>query len=300
MSHYLSNIASRSIGNDSYTLLPSTPVFTAFDPGIVRDFGDENNVQDNTGQNQFVQQNFVSVRPTPLQNVQQPENISRTENSVQEKNIVHSYFSKHIDRVNVEQKERLEIIQPHETGSFKIEEPSQEIAVKGSSEKSNGNETIFVDKIISNIIPGNQGREKQTDEIVDSKHIETVQDDEIISVKKQIINPRETGLVDERISIKKQINNPLNEDKGHKINKLLPSKSSIEHITPNQPRMENNRPVQNQIQQSTSKLVIGKITVEILPPKLPVPQKIITRVVQSSSKDSHSKSNKLTFGLGQM
>lgn len=48
------------------------------------------------------------------------------------------------------------------------------------------------------------------------------------------------------------------------------------------------------------KLVIGKITVEVVPPAAPVPQKIITRTVQTSSSASQPKNNRLSFGLGQL
>ena len=63
---------------------------------------------------------------------------------------------------------------------------------------------------------------------------------------------------------------------------------------------ENDRPLRNKTNQSVPKLIIGKIIVEILPSKLPAPQKIITKVVQPPSKDSYSKSNKLIFGLRQL
>lgn len=63
---------------------------------------------------------------------------------------------------------------------------------------------------------------------------------------------------------------------------------------------EKDRPLRNKTNQPVPKLVIGKIIVEILPPKLPAPQKVITRIVQSSAKETHTKSNKLIFGLGQL
>ena len=86
-----------------------------------------------------------------------------------------------------------------------------------------------------------------------------------------------------------------------KINKLLPGNPFVQRITPNQPDQVNKKLVQNnKMNEAAPKLVIGKIIVEILPPKLPAPQKIITRVVESSSKDSFSKSNKFIFGLGQL
>jgi hypothetical protein len=51
---------------------------------------------------------------------------------------------------------------------------------------------------------------------------------------------------------------------------------------------------------SAPKLVIGKISVEILPPAAPQPAKVVTRVVQAPSYSESSKTNKLRFGLGQL
>ena len=71
-------------------------------------------------------------------------------------------------------------------------------------------------------------------------------------------------------------------------------------ITSTRQLPEKDRPLRNKANQPVTKLVIGKIIVEILPPKLPATQKVITRIVQASAKETHTKSNKLIFGLGQL
>lgn len=48
------------------------------------------------------------------------------------------------------------------------------------------------------------------------------------------------------------------------------------------------------------RLVIGKITVEVLPPDKPVAPKIVNRVIKAPAAAGHSKINKLSFGLGQL
>lgn len=48
------------------------------------------------------------------------------------------------------------------------------------------------------------------------------------------------------------------------------------------------------------KLVIGKITVEVLPPEKPSLPKVVTRIVQPAAVPQSSKPNKFGFGLGQL
>ncbi len=49
-----------------------------------------------------------------------------------------------------------------------------------------------------------------------------------------------------------------------------------------------------------AKLVIGKITVEVLPAEKPASPKIVTRVLQGTPASQSSKHSKLGFGLGQL
>jgi hypothetical protein len=253
MSEYLLNIAVRSTGVVTNGLLPAMPVFNAVDPGIVEDLTAENNIPGSAAQDQFVQQSIVPVQPVPLQKLQQAAVLNKTETKEQKENSGRSYFSKHIERVEAEQANSPVENKTRETIPFKMEGPSQKIAIESLGVKNKINELIPVNKKVSKVIPE----------------------------KKQVTDP----------SVK-------NEDL--KKNKLKPERLHIERITPNQPGMENKRPGQNKKQQQAPKLVIGKIIVEILPPIKPVPQKVITRVVQSASQNSFPKSNKLSFGLGQL
>ncbi len=52
--------------------------------------------------------------------------------------------------------------------------------------------------------------------------------------------------------------------------------------------------------QQGPKLVIGKITVEIVPPPASQPQKVITRIVQKPADENNGRMNRLGIGLGQM
>lgn len=77
-----------------------------------------------------------------------------------------------------------------------------------------------------------------------------------------------------------------------KLTRLIP--------VPELPVPAKNRPDQMLNKQATPKLVIGKITVEILPPAVPPPPKVVTRVVQPALTENHSKMSRLSFGLGQL
>ncbi len=186
-----------------------------------------------------------------------------------ENNIEPSYFSKHIERAipeeNSHEKNRLS-----ENTILKMKGPSTRTALENVVVSHNVYDPLFESKTDSKIIP----RENDTDGTIT----------EILKANK-------------RIPSKSQTINPSIQDQ--KINKLLPA--SIERMIPAQPAQVNKSRVQNnRMNAAAPKLIIGKIIVEMLPPKLPVPQKVITRVVQSSSKDHLSKSNKLIFGLGQL
>ena len=244
MSQYLLNITARSTGNNINALLPSTPVFNAVDSRIVPGFKEENNIPDNAGQTQLVQQSIVPVQPAIKEQVRNREP---------------SYFSKHIKRDEVEEEISPTRDQLIETKNFRIEKPSQITWVEKVAVNSDLNEPAFVNKAVSKIaLKKKEAREKKVENTGDEL-IETGQVGEIAPVKMQKINP------------------------------------PVELITPNQPGQLNRRYVQNtKMKEAAPKLVIGKIIVEILPPKLLAPQKVITRVVQSSSKNSFSKSNKLT------
>ncbi|MBK9225657.1 MAG: hypothetical protein IPL67_00980 [Ignavibacteria bacterium] len=234
MSHYLSDIAARSVPDSGLSPLAPTPAWNIADAGMVQDHAAETNIGDNAEQDQFVQQNIVPQKPVQVQPIKTPGIISRIESPTAEENIVSSYFSTHAKRL-----------------------------VKLVSEKP--------------------GKNKHPREEAGKRSIDVVITDEVLSLEKQMIAP----------SVK---------DKEEKKNTLQPkSDSGIEQLTPNHSGIVNKAAVNNnKTNQPTPKLVIGKITVEILPPVTPTPQKIFTRVVQSASKDSHSRSNKLIFGLGQL
>ena len=281
MSHYLSDIAARSIENDTSSLLPLTPAHNAADTGKAGKFTEENSEPDSVAQNEFVQQSIVPDQPFLSQKVQQSVITNTTESTVPGKNIQPSYLSKHIERGEVDEENSQVKNNLPESVSFKMVEPSQKITVQSFDAGNNVNETIFVNKTVSKIIAEKKELNKSKVEKKDSK-------------------PADVAYADEKVSVKNQMINPV-KDEVQKKNKLQQNNSRIERITPIQPDTEHTKPVQRiNINQPAPKLVIGKIIVEILPPIKPAPQKVITRVVQSPANDHHSKSNKLIFGLGQL
>ena len=282
MSHYLSDIAARSIARDTHALLPVTPAHNSTDTGKAGNFAVENSEPDSNGQNEFVQQTIVPVLPIMVQKIQPTVITNTNENALTEKNIQPSYLSKHIERVEVDEENSQLKDNSSKPSSFKVEEPSQKPSVESLDAVNNANETIFVNKKFSKIIPEKRSLNKSS---VDKKYMtpaDKVYTDAVVTVKNQMIKP----------SVKEEVK---------KQNKLEPNNSLIERINPIQSDTENTKQVQrNNTNQPVPKLVIGKIIVQILPPLKTVPQKVINRVVQSSSNNNNSKSNKLIFGLGQL
>ena len=77
----------------------------------------------------------------------------------------------------------------------------------------------------------------------------------------------------------------------------------IREIMPNMPDLSSTDQKMTNVPPKSGaqpKLVIGKITVEIIPPPANLPQKVITRVIGKTSEENQPKTNRLSFGLGQM
>ncbi len=292
MSDYLLNIAARGEANDMKGLMPAThSFFSAVDAGIVEDFATENNIPDSAAQNQFVQQSILPDQPSPLQKAQPAVVLDRTELKKEEKNTETSYFSKHVERVEAKEENSTLKTNIAETVSFKIEPPTPKKdvdVVENTALKPYENEPNFDGKIASKIIPEKKETKKKSGE----KRTDDVSETDTFS------KPSHSD--EKRIVVKQKIN-PAFDDEDRKKNNLLPATIPAERIIPKQPNQVNKLSVQNNmLKEAAAKLVIGKIIVEILPPKLSAPQKIITKVVQSPSNDSYTKSNKLIFGLGQL
>jgi hypothetical protein len=288
MSEYLLNIAARNTGTNSNELLPSVPQFNTSDTGINEDFIEKDVIQFNGIQNQSFQQGIVSAQPLTPQKAPLDAVLNETEKSFTQKNTENSYFSKHIERLADEKENSPLKNKTAETINFKIDQGTSSNTVANTSDEQNEHEQIFTNKTVLKILPEKKEAKKQTSNKINKKPEgislnESVNADKIIYSEKQIIQP-----ADKKDEAQ---NNKINDS-----NNLRP-----ERITPNQPEQLSKIPVQNnKINEATPKLVIGKITVEIMPPKLPVPQKIITKVVQTPSKESYSKSSKLSFGLRQL
>lgn len=297
MSQYLLNIAARNTGNNAGELLPSKPVLNGEDTRIIdQDFTEANEIPDNAVQDQLVKQTVVPALPMMPQKVEQAAILNETQTTPTQKNKETYYFSKHIERVESAIENRPLKNKTAETISFKINEEPSQAAVENVTGKQPVYAKVFVNNTVSKITPekkdtkkqpfekANKKANKKTNKMVVGVNLnEPVEANEIIFSEKQIIQPADKTA----------------EVQNRKIN--LSDNSGIERIIPNQPEQLNNGRKQNKKEhEAAPKLVIGKITVEMLPPKLPAPQKVIARVVQPPSKDGYSKSNKLIFGLGQL
>jgi hypothetical protein len=282
MSQYLSNIAGRSAGKNSMELMPAIPVYYGSESAIDQDLSEENILQDSSLQNQNVPQGILPVQPAAIQMVQQAFVLNNTEIKEPVKNIEPTYFSKHIERVEGEVENSPVKNNRPAAIKYNVEEPFQQSVQEHKEVRLYENEPGFISKKVSKIIPEIKGAENKKEFKTGDEITEAVQENETIPVFKPRINP-------------------LVKDKVQNKNLLKAGNSRIQRITPANKDKQPAGPVhRNHPNLPAPKLVIGKISVEILPPKLPVPQKVITRVVPSSSNDSHSKSNKLIFGLRQL
>jgi hypothetical protein len=298
MSEYLLNIAARSTKNDTNEMLSPTPLFNVADSEIVGDFAGENKIQDKPAQNHvgflenkkntpdtYRQNQFVL--PTPSQKAKQVFGSNITETTEQKENSEPSYLSKHIERRDAQEDGGSVKNKATQNVSFKIDAHSQKSREENIEAKAAGYEQIIANKPIVKI-PEKKGTKKPIVGKTALKPLKT--------------KSNESPHYDETIHVEKHlIKNLDNEGEAQSMKKILPQHLQIERITPNTANQENLRHVQtNKMNEAAPKIIIGKIKVEILPPKLPAPQKIITKVVQPTSKDSYSKSNKLIFGLGQL
>ena len=59
-------------------------------------------------------------------------------------------------------------------------------------------------------------------------------------------------------------------------------------------------PAMPQIKKVENKLVIGKITVEVVKPAVPIRERVLVRSNGPASSTNYPERNKLSFGLGQL
>lgn len=304
MSNYLSEIAARSIQSNDFSLMPTTHGQVESDQNILQDFTEVNHPTDNQNQksgsfltpstplqvvtgnstlpefgNEYILHDHLQQKvPTQINTEQllpnnphqSPRVITNvfTESKSLEKNVELPYITRHVQRMIVNEK--------------------SEINNEGlQSAKSIGNNILYeehqagyLENIQSKIMYDKTANGNDGSLLKDSKSFGNV-NDTTDSKKTSIIHP---AVKPGSSKITNDIHNELNP----------------RYITPTQLAPGDNRPTNNKNNQVTPKLVIGKITVEILAPPAQQAPKIITRVVQAPSTGNHSKTNRLSFGLGQL
>ncbi len=274
MSNYLANIASRSSQSDSISVMPSYTELRDIQPQVSGfELFDETESPtesakspDNSIHKEQVQDNPDMFFPDYPQ--QQPSVFFHNSEEIktENKNAL-PYFTQHIERMIVEDRE------------FISEKTLQTGSDANSNIKTNGIDTVFVISKPPKAEPGNDPGVEKFSVPDDFTKVDN-RSDRIKSEKKAILLP----------DVKSQSKGNLNEIK----NSIRPARlAPVEPVRDSNPQVKKNN-------QAAPKLVIGKITVEIVPPVAQPAQKIITRVVQSPSNENHSKINRLSFGLGQL
>jgi len=275
MSNYLANIASRSSQSDSISVSPSYAAVEDIVPqisGIEFFDGTESptestNPPDSSMPKEQVQENpDMFLIKAPEQQISMLFHNSE-EIKTENKNAL-PYFTQHIERMIVEDRE------------FIREKTLQSGLDAGYNIANSGIDTVFEASKPLIVVPGKNPIVEKASPPDDFRMVDNPSD-RIKSEKKAFIHP----------DVKPQSNEVLNKIK----NSMRPTR-----LAPVEPVRDSNPQVNRMNNQTAPKLVIGKITVEIVPPVAQPAPKIITRVVQSPSTENHSKINRLSFGLGQL
>jgi len=281
MDHYLSDIASRSTGENFPVIMPVKPGVYFHDAGLANDVMGENDSQDYSRKDQKIRQNSTPVQPRELRELQHADNKGMSNNRMSDRHPGKSYFTRYVERVETVKEKDVAKNLPQQKVHPEKGEPFQNEPDGIPRVKDDIGETTEVSKTGSIIFPAKKGADEQNDETSGIRPMEKVHDDETDAIKEQSL----------LLSAEDERQDTIN----------IPDEISPErHIFPNRPVIENKTPVQNKIHKEAPKLVIGKITVEIIPPVVPLPQKTITKVIHASSDNISLKANKLSFGLGQL
>ena len=274
MNRYLANIAARNTQDNTQSVIPATSAPAVFEEGLTA--VENNDVQ----QDVPVQKNLAPVDPIQIQPLKKSEINDGLETPLPEKSTEISYITRHTERLsNLEAGNALQN-NLLETEEIKFAEPSKKIVAVAKPVNPNENEPTFINTTGLNALHKKKGGRKQTVNKTAAKPGELNEVKKPIIEQKQFITPSITEI--------------------QRINNVIPNKIGVQRIVPNLDGNANNRHIHNKKQQANPKLVIGKITVEILPPIATASPKTITKVVSQTSKPTSSKSNKLIFGLGQM
>lgn len=282
MNPYLATIAARSAQSGTQSLVPTVSEPTVFD--------ERSRIAENEDfqENESLQQNPEPVQPAQIQPARSPEIKNKV--PVDNRGSEIAYFSKHVERLNNVEVGNTFRDNPLETEGIESEEPSKWIDT--IADPVNPKDSVPSPNTNSNTVSPKKENEKQI----------TIKPPDITAEMGTSDEPSKLGKMDEPIR-------PVGKQKGlitpsmdeiQKDNKLIPKKTPIDRLIPNMEGNENNRLIQNKKQTANPTLVIGKIIVEVLPPKPNLPPKIIKKVVSQPSQPISSKSNKLIFGLGQM
>ena len=213
--------------------------------------------------------NIDNVKSNP--NISPSQTISNIQKPKENK-ISSNYLTKHIERFNTEKV---------------IIYDKKEIQVVDNQIFKNENQKINqpVEQLAEFLQPQSDTIEKQKQKALSE---DIVSKKEFFPTKKSIVSNQ---LESEDIVTKKEffpIKKPIVSNQLNQIVHLRPSQSAVE------PAMSKKAP-------SPPKLVIGRITVEIVPPVASITKTIIkTEQRNNSTKASNNTVHKLSFGLGQL
>ncbi len=273
MSNYLLNIAGRNAANDnpSWTAAATMPVAAVREPQ-----------QEVFEQDEPVQQSSVFVNPIQNQAIEPQDIFKSHEMAVPGKFKVVSYMSRLTERNGEKPENNSNFHEPRQTGIEETGEWPKKNTLENKIVQEKTNLTRFTNKKVPQNIPKKTNTRS------------------VIAQALKILPNQKNEQVESINAPATLMDSPVKSNVRDKI-EWQPIMEGTRHIGPARLQPANKNPVHaDKKHQPAPKLMIGKITVEILPPATTVPPKIITRVVQQNIKPGPSKSNNLIFGLGQM
>jgi hypothetical protein len=269
MSNYLSYIAARNMESDQPLLAPARgfasamgidPFQEALNPANDFTVSPQNDAPPQ--QNTILPRQKSEYGKNQVKPLLQNTAASNSGKSVQNKTIEtsSSYITKYVDRLNF-----------NENGE------QQEPALVKNSVNPQEEKNSVKTKIVSDNVEITGGKRFEKKEFQNRK-LEEIEAPFVVSKKKSKIKPSPENISSEsKIAL-------ANSSRATRMNPLQPS------FTPANTKNNNTKP----------KLVIGKITVEIIQANKPLPARVINRIVQSPPSSDNSKRSKFSFGLGQL
>jgi len=251
--------------NEKSSLIPSSDEQITFNKRTFLDINRENNPGEKFSANELTYKNKVPIQPDIPRQIQAVTGKNRYGSDDSQNTNVTPYIMRHVERMIVKKKKK-------------------NIDTSHIPDSANNN-------------TGPNGKHEYFPENISEKNILSKANE---AKDSSLLNTRESDDHMDDTGKKESNSRPEIKFTNTSLDNKTISPSILPRMNPVQPAVEISSQARNRNNPPSPKLVIGKITVEILPPVAQPATKIITRVVQPPSTENYPKMNRLNFGLGQL